>query len=62
MRGRLHPPTFPAFPVWPLLSLLALRTGLRISSFGEDQAGEIYIVDHRGGVYRLAASRASRAR
>ena len=38
-----------------------MRTGLRISSFGEDQAGEIYIVDHRGGVYRLAASRASRA-
>lgn len=39
-----------------------MRTGLRISSFGEDQAGEIYIVDHQGGVYRLAASRASRAR
>ena len=39
-----------------------MRTGLRISSFGEDQAGEIYIVDHRGGVYRLAASRASRTR
>jgi glucose/arabinose dehydrogenase len=39
-----------------------MRTGLRISSFGEDQAGEVYIVDHRGGVYRLAASRASRAR
>ena len=39
-----------------------MRTGLRIPSFGEDQAREIYIVDHKGGVYRLAASRASRAR
>ena len=36
-----------------------MRTGLRIASFGEDQAGEIYIVDHSGGVYRLAASRPS---
>ena len=26
MRGRLHPPTFPAFRLWPLLSLLALGT------------------------------------
>lgn len=25
----------------------------RISSFGEDQAGEVYLVDHAGGVYRL---------
>jgi glucose/arabinose dehydrogenase len=33
-----------------------LRTGLRISSFGEDEAGEVYVVDHKGGIYRLAAS------
>lgn len=39
-----------------------LKTGLRISSFGEDEAGEIYIVDHRGGIYRLAASRPPLAR
>jgi glucose/arabinose dehydrogenase len=30
------------------------KTGLRISSFGEDEAGEVYVVDHRGGLYRLA--------
>lgn len=30
-----------------------LSTGLQISSFGEDQAGEVYLVDHRGGIYRI---------
>jgi len=30
-----------------------LETGLRVSSFGEDQAGELYIVDHQGAVYRI---------
>lgn len=39
-------------PRWTM-SLL-LETGLRISSFGEDQNGELYVVDHRGGIYRLA--------
>jgi glucose/arabinose dehydrogenase len=34
-----------------------LQTGVRISSFGEDEAGEIYIVDHKGAVYRLTAAR-----
>ena len=33
-----------------------LRSGLRISSFGEDEAGEIYVVDHRGAVYRLESN------
>ncbi len=28
-------------------------TGLRISSFGEDQIGELYVVDHRGAIHRL---------
>jgi glucose/arabinose dehydrogenase len=28
----------------------------RISSFGEDEAGELYIVDHRGSVHRLASN------
>lgn len=36
-----------------------MKTGLRISSFGEDEAGEIYLVDHKGGVYRLAAARST---
>ncbi len=34
-----------------------LRSGFRISSFGEDEAGEIYVVDHGGAVYRLESSR-----
>jgi len=33
--------------------LVLLRSGFRISSFGEDEAGELYVVDHGGGVYRL---------
>lgn len=33
---------------------LILRSGKRISSFGEDEAGEVYVVDHSGAVYRLA--------
>jgi len=36
-----------------------LKTGLRISSFGEDEAGELYVVDHKGGLYRLALPRSS---
>lgn len=30
-----------------------LDTGLRISSFGEDPSGELYIVDHRGSIHAL---------
>jgi hypothetical protein len=31
------------------------RTGFTLSSFGEDEAGELYVLDHAGGaVYRLA--------
>jgi glucose/arabinose dehydrogenase len=30
-----------------------VETGLRISSFGEDAAGELYIVDLQGTVYRI---------
>jgi hypothetical protein len=33
-----------------------VETGLRISSFGEDAAGELYAVDIEGAVYRLLAS------
>lgn len=35
-----------------------LETGLRISSFGEDADGELYVVDHGGAVYRLAPGEA----
>ena len=31
-----------------------LKTSLHISSFGTDAAGELYVLDHKGGVYRLA--------
>ena len=34
----------------------ALDTGARISSFGEDEAGELYLVDHDGTVYRITDS------
>ncbi|MDP1949298.1 MAG: PQQ-dependent sugar dehydrogenase [Nitrospirota bacterium] len=30
-----------------------LKTGFRISSFGQDEEGEIYLLDHGGGIYRL---------
>lgn len=30
-----------------------MHSGLSISSFGEDKSGELYVVDHRGGVYWL---------
>ncbi len=35
---------------------LFMRTALIISSFGEDQQGELYVVNHGGGIARLAAS------
>ena len=34
---------------------VALTTDFRITSFGEDQTGELYVVDHNGAVYRLTA-------
>jgi glucose/arabinose dehydrogenase len=30
-----------------------LKTSLRIASFGEDESGELYVIDHGGGVYRI---------
>jgi glucose/arabinose dehydrogenase len=47
--------------VWGLLSdggggwqnQLMFETGARITSFGLDQGGELYLVNHRGEVYRL---------
>ncbi len=35
---------------------LFMSTGFSISSFGEDEAGEVYVVDHSGAVYRLVAT------
>mgnify|MGYP001820650689 FL=1 len=32
-------------------------SGLLIAAFGEDAAGEIYVVDYRGGLYRLVEAR-----
>ncbi len=36
---------------WTVSTLL--DTGLRVSSFGEDQQGDLYIVDHGGVIYRI---------
>jgi glucose/arabinose dehydrogenase len=33
------------------------KTLFRISSFGEDEAGELYVLDHGGGIYRIAQPR-----
>ena len=33
---------------------LFAATGLQISSFGEDEAGELYVINHAGVLYRLA--------
>ena len=30
-----------------------MRTGMAISSFGEDEAGELYIIDYGGAIYRI---------
>lgn len=35
------------------LNGLLVQSGLNISSFGEDQDGELYVVDHGGGIYWL---------
>ncbi|OQW35678.1 MAG: hypothetical protein A4E19_21550 [Nitrospira sp. SG-bin1] len=32
-----------------------LKSSLHIASFGEDAAQELYVLDHKGGVYRLAS-------
>jgi hypothetical protein len=36
---------------WRMRQLL--RSGLSISSFGEDQAGNVYVIDYGGGVYLM---------
>lgn len=37
---------------WEMTELL--QTQMRIASFGEDEAGEAYVVDHGGSLYRIA--------
>jgi len=32
-----------------------LDSGLNITSFGEDEAGEVYVVDRGGAIYRIVA-------
>jgi glucose/arabinose dehydrogenase len=36
-------------------SQVLLSTGFQISSFGQDQEGELYVVDHQGALYRIIA-------
>ncbi len=36
-----------------LVPKLLLETNFKISSFGEDEDGELYVIDHRGSVYLL---------
>ncbi len=33
-----------------------LQTNLLISSFGQDEAGELYVLDLRGGVFMMVAA------
>jgi glucose/arabinose dehydrogenase len=33
-----------------------LDTSMSISSFGEDEPGEVYVVDHRGAIHRIAGA------
>ena len=40
----------------PAAKSLLIDTSLNISSFGEDEAGEIYVVDINGAVYRISAT------
>jgi glucose/arabinose dehydrogenase len=36
-------------------SAVLLDTGLSIASFGEDEAGELYVIDHAGSIWRVAS-------
>jgi glucose/arabinose dehydrogenase len=54
--GRIWALTQGAGDVWQVL--LLLESGLSISSFGEDESGELYVADLQGGtVHRLVESR-----
>ena len=32
---------------------LLIESDLQISSFGEDEVGEVYVVDYEGGIYKI---------
>jgi glucose/arabinose dehydrogenase len=41
----------------PATRVVVLESGLNISSFGQDDSGELYVVDHSGGhIYRIIGS------
>ena len=49
--------TIPRTAVAPASKTLLRSTTMLISGFGEDQAGELYVLDHAGGVlYRFDAA------
>lgn len=39
---------------WNLAEIM--NTGFEISSFGEDEAGEVYVIDYAGALYRFEAA------
>jgi glucose/arabinose dehydrogenase len=47
--------TLPRAAARPAAETQLLDTDLMISSFGEDEAGEVYVVDYNGSIYRLSA-------
>lgn len=48
--------SIPADATYPAPTIQHLDSTLNISSFGEDEAGNVYIVFHSGYVYRITAS------
>lgn len=61
LRGRYLFADFSSGTIWHIPAdaepvtepAVLLRTGLNISSFGRDAAGELYVLDLRGGIHRL---------
>jgi len=46
--------TVPKGGASPMTKALLMDTDMRITSFGEDERGELYVVDHGGAIYRFA--------
>ena len=51
--GKIY--TVPSGGASPLTKRLLLDTDMMISSFGESARGELYVLDHRGALYRFKA-------
>lgn len=49
--GRIWGLTETSLGTWTRTELL--RSGLNVSSFGEDEAGEVYVVHHSGSIHRI---------